>query len=477
MMAETIAVNIVPAMLLDGDLEDVPFLVSIEPEESTRKGPINICCLIDVGWHTQAPAFQSQRESLTKFDFVLCIIKNLIWTLDEEDTLAIVYADEQGEVLLEPTVMNKTGGKKAENAIHKIKHKPCLYSWPGVAAAFDSFQAFPHKVNSHLLLLTNCWKEDDSEIMFHLADWKTCHDDTLPCSVHALCTPHNDDENLLCRLAEFGGGSYTVVLDYPSLHSSLVCLVGNLRVTMASDCTMVLEPQGRNKINQIMGCPACTCDHDGNIFLQVGCLQHGQNRKFAIRMDVSEPHIETPLVVKLECISLGQNRPARREVKTDQVVSEVARLKHVVPEMCQAMLVDAMWKASVEADKTGSVSSAWNGVVKMVGQVRNSSAAEDKNVVKMVDGIMGRFADSLSSSGNYLTWGRQYILSVVSGHRLQQRSNTDPSLKIYGSQLFRHLCIESTAKINSSITPGKSRSSMEQPASVGNRRRRRKNQR
>jgi len=452
--AEPVQLAIVPGKQITGPEEDVPVLISVTPNEGETHVHSDIVAVIDISWSMSmevkvtSAAGSVESNGLSMLDIAKHAVRTIIGTLGEKDRVAIVQFCRDGEIKLPLTLMNEDGRKLAEQKLDEIQFGNGTSLWNGMDKALtcltDGGHGGPAKKGEpqrfgHVMVLTDGETEDKAGTVSNLNDYKMKHE-KLPGTMSFFGFGYEIDSPLLVQLADYCGGSYAFIPDGGFVGTCFVNAVSNLLTTMSLDATLTLEADNDAEILDVLGGLPWTRNGD-TIRVSLNALQYGQSKDVVVRMKMKSQ--DPYLFACLEASSLQESVRA-----TGLAPGDPKGADSVEPQRCRSIAVGALNKAIEVAsvkDSRGEYTEEALGkareVIKTaIEKIQASSAVKTEQVQGLLEDLLGQSSEALSKGDYWKKWGKHYIPSVASAHKLQQCNNfKDPGVQHYGSEMFSKL--------------------------------------
>lgn len=237
----------------DGSVEcDV--VVSVTPQDTSTRNPIDICCVVDVSGSMGSDASIKGVESngLSLLDIVKHALKTIINTLTATDRLALVSFSSNAAVRLELTYMTDANKTAALQCVESLDPNGMTNLWDGLVKGLDTLAADTkqqdhnsgsNRRNASLLLLTD-GEPNVIPPRGHLPmlqRYRDAHNGEYPATIHTFGFGYSLDSVLLRELAVEGHGMYAFIPDSGFVGTVFVNALANSIATMGIHATLSLE--------------------------------------------------------------------------------------------------------------------------------------------------------------------------------------------------------------------------------------------
>jgi len=439
--------------------------ISVPNIDIAQRVPVDVCCVIDISSSMAIDAtFQDPddetktlTDGLTILDIVKHAIKTSIFTLTDQDRLAIVAFSGNASIVFPLTSMNEQGKKLAVVALEKLEPDGQTNIWAGleaglnalrIANGFNTGSAVPRKKNVFLLTdgQPNVTPPNGEELM--LKQYLETYAD-LKCQIHTFGFGYTLKSDLLLNLATFGNGTNSFLPDAKTVGTCFVNSVANACSTFSQNCFVHLVLKG--------GASFCDVQTIGGLIpyqqtswgkvVQLGPLQYGQTRDITVQMNIpatnealhdkriklDSDYLEVTVEYESGTAGAPTNKVttvgSNRNATTDSVIAFVRN--HVVTDTFEVIN-----KCSHNKGAEG----VWL-MKALVGQVTGYKAVNnDVRLAGLFEDVSGRMSKAISTVERFNRWGQHYLRSIVRAHQLQMCTNyLDTGLQHYGGSLFSTL--------------------------------------
>merc|ERR1712137_413936 len=278
------------------------------------------------------------------------------------------------------------------------------------------------------------------------------------------------DSRLLTQMAEEGMGSYSFIPDAGFVGTVFVNTMSNLLVTMGVKAMLNLQMNDSAVVRKVMG--SFPTMGGANNRVLIGSLQYDQSRDIVLEVEglkTGQACMEAG--ISYEDISGSRvdgtfGEGTTFEPSPDDVLDvERHRLRNCYVEgVC-----DALHKA--EQGRTDDNLQAAASVIKELCEEATKSTATQSGsqtpAGALLEDISGQTTEAFHKIEWYWKWGRHYMPSIMSAHKLQQCNNfKDPGVQFYGGALFEQVRDQADAAFNDLPAPKPSRAQPVHGASV-----------
>jgi len=213
--------QITPEQSLEQDVDDVTVLVKVKTPQGETPTPVDICCIIDISGSMGATATiqnaQGQTEShgLTLLDVAKHGVRTVIKTLGPNDRLCLVAFDDSVDLILDITVMDEEGQRKAEKELDKLFDRGATDIWRGLEKGLVVLRLCAEVGGNrlaHIMLLTDGQTMSAPQVIPNLEAYKSKYE-RLPCTVNTFGFGYNICSPMLVSIASSGSGTYSFIPD------------------------------------------------------------------------------------------------------------------------------------------------------------------------------------------------------------------------------------------------------------------------
>mmetsp|Transcript_102794 Transcript_102794/g.209493 ORF Transcript_102794/g.209493 Transcript_102794/m.209493 type:complete len:706 (+) Transcript_102794:97-2214(+) len=451
--------------------EDIDVLVTVTPPAGSSRVASDICCVIDVSGSMGAGAViksaslgsgSEESSGLSMLDVAKHGVKTVIKTLNAHDRLSLVSFNQEAVEVLPLTVMDEGGQKKAMAAVERLVVGGGTNIWNGLHTGLETLRTGTCSGRAslgHVMLLTDGQTRDREVTLPNLEAYRNSWE-RLPGTISTFGFGYNIDSELLCWLASAGEATYSFIPDPGFVGTVFINTMSNILVTMAREAHLDLEPEEGAEILAVKGGLTSLSTGSG-VRVNLGTLQYGQSRDVIIRMKIpaSVPG-EAFVVGKVQYeIAAGVKQDSNTiEASANYVESDMCKVE---PHAHRASFVEAL-KAVMDSrnDRCGSLQTAQAEMRRLAELVAMSQSAGQEFVQALLEDIKGQSTMALSSDEWFQRWGQHYLPSIMFAHKVQQCNNfKDPSVQLYGGELFKGIQQQADELFNTLPAPTPSRTS------------------
>jgi len=309
------------------------------------------------------------------------------------------------------------------------------------------------------MLLTDGQTSDRDVTIPRLEAYRNEHE-RLPGTISTFGFGYNIDSELLCMLAAAGEATYSFIPDAGFVGTVFVNTMSNLLVTMAREVHFDLGPEEGAEILEVKGGLVSQSASEG-IRVNLGTLQYGQSRDVIIRMKIPAGAADVGFMVgrlQWETVSGTKQESDTIEASAATVESNVDKVE---PHVHRSRFVDTIASFKDMAHmKEESLSQAHERLRSAAELVAGSSSSGQEFVKALLEDMTGQSSMALSKLDWFHKWGRHYLPSIMFAHKVQQCNNfKDPSVQLYGGELFKDIQEKADELFNTLPAPTPSRAS------------------
>lgn len=437
-------------------------LASIEPLLTSERGPLDICCVVDISgsMDSRVSVEGAEDAGLSVLDIVKHAVNTIMGTLQPIDRLGLVSYSDTARVEFGLTNMDDAGKSTCGAIIGSLRTEGSTNLWDGLLKGMEVMKAQTgneHRARAVFLLTDGVPNvEPPKPYLAMMRDFK----DSLGTSSYpgTICTfgfGYNLLSNILIDIALEGGGSYAFIPDGGFVGTIFVNALSNQLVSFSSDTRLAIEVQGGATL--IPDSLTATCSSvditSWGASLSISSLPINQRRDFFFTLNLPDDgandldlSIEryvttsltyqplflqnaTPLTVEATLATSTVNSRLYFEAQgfRERLIRSLMRGRTPEtndPESLQLAADMESWIAHNQGDT--SLSPRADGVVSYVKDLR-----ED---------LIGQVSVAFSKANYYQKWGKHYLPSLCRAHQLQQCNNfKDPGVQHYGGALFNRV--------------------------------------
>ncbi|KAJ3246640.1 hypothetical protein HDU77_008897 [Chytriomyces hyalinus] len=432
------------------------------------------------------PSAAGTRESdgLTLLDIVKHAVKTIIASLTDGDHLAIVSFSDDAVIELPMTRIqsgeDESGRKKAMDVVSGLETTGSTNIWAGLDMALDVV-AKSSGVGGSPAAVTACLLFTDGQpnirppsgelTMLQKRKQKKFGGE-LPCIINTFGFGYNLDSDLLSRLAECGSGSFAFIPDAGFVGTVFVdaaCTIlasrlqrVTVKMTALNGAQLVLQKDntelfGGHKIivpstgdaTRFGRSTDASALSTNSVTVAIGSVQSVQSKDFILTLR-NMPSSSGAEYLKVEVaylpvgvgsgdgsiVELGAETMKSRgggDESVDRVAANWVRLN-----VCQKVMEAYDCAMLQDFDKAAEI--VKNLISEMKKVFAKLGPGEERNRMKeLAVDVEGQVVEALTKP-YFQKWGKHYLLSLMSAHRLQQCNNfKDPGVQVYTSPLFDDL--------------------------------------
>jgi len=268
-----------------------------------------------------------------------------------------------------------------------------------------------------------------------LQRYKDQHKD-FSCLINTFGFGYSLDSELLNELALDGKGMYSFIPDSSMVGTVFVNSLSNLMTTMALNATLVVEPLNGAIITPHLGntFKACKVQNNNQVFLDIGCLFHGQTRDFLFKVSnfvEGLPYLKATCKYHLP----GQEHPIILDFTGSVVSHDNVGLSL---NLFRLRFVEVVKKILTQM-KRGLEKESRESVLQLINDIGNFGFKNDA-LGDLLKDIEGQTMEAIGVPEYYQKWGRHYLPSLMHAHMNQICNNfKDPGVQHYGGSMFRQI--------------------------------------
>jgi len=420
-----------------------PLIVTVEPpDEKAARQPSDIVVVLDVSGSMGTEATiknasgAGESHGLSLLDIAKHGIRTVINTLGNEDRLGIVCFHYEAWELLPLTLMDKAGQKLAEARLETVCAGGGTNIWNGLEMALATVekgsQTIRGRALAHTMLLTDGVTVNKDDVMPNLSKYRG-KAEQLPCTLSTFGFGYGIESPLLCDIASFGDGTYSFIPDAGFVGTIFINTLCNLLLVMSREVTVTLEAKGREFL-KVKGGHRAFSSPDAFV-VNLGTLQYQQSRTVVLEM-VPNGSAPVDIAARVSC-KMGQ--PCVEKTITSQLWCE--SLEDISAENTEVEHLRSRYVDLVnEVIKAGLASTMAAMVESLAKDLENSKVKTHPSIAALREDVCGQTSEAVSRQDWYDTWGRHYLPSIMFAHRSQICNNfKDPSVQVYGGELFQDL--------------------------------------
>eukprot|EP00443_Scrippsiella_acuminata_P112909 CAMPEP_0115585246 /NCGR_PEP_ID=MMETSP0272-20121206/7097_1 /TAXON_ID=71861 /ORGANISM="Scrippsiella trochoidea, Strain CCMP3099" /LENGTH=691 /DNA_ID=CAMNT_0003020299 /DNA_START=17 /DNA_END=2092 /DNA_ORIENTATION=- len=457
-----VAIKVAPAAEITRPIDGLPVAVSITPPAGKERMPVDICCVIDISWSmsmeakVQGQAGNVDSNGLSMLDIAKHAVRTIIRSLDARDRISIVQFCRDAQVVLSMTEMTPEGQQMAEAKLDVIGFGSATNLWAGIEKGFECLTG--DGVGSrmgHMILLTDGEVTEGKEnVLPNIKNYKMTKE-KLPGTICVFGFGYEIDSKMLVEIADFCDGTYAFIPDAGFVGTCFVNCISNLQVTMAQNAILTLEADGDAEIGEVLG-GWDAHSKDGIWRISLGTLQYSQTKDIVVRMKI-ETADEPYLIASVEYSTLAGHQPA---IQAEGIApGEPEAIRKAQVQHCRSTVVGSLRQAVAAALVTESTEETLKQgqqiVIELADRIKECPAKDDPQVQALLEDVTGQCTEALSRLDYWAKWGRHYLPSVISAHKMEQCNNfKDPGVQFYGqNELFTEMQDSADAHFNTLPAP------------------------
>eukprot|EP00443_Scrippsiella_acuminata_P050905 CAMPEP_0115559086 /NCGR_PEP_ID=MMETSP0271-20121206/99780_1 /TAXON_ID=71861 /ORGANISM="Scrippsiella trochoidea, Strain CCMP3099" /LENGTH=561 /DNA_ID=CAMNT_0002993137 /DNA_START=90 /DNA_END=1771 /DNA_ORIENTATION=+ len=372
----------------------------------------------------QAQGSAVESNGLSMLDIAKHAVRTIIRSLDSKDRLSIVQFCRDANIMLEMTEMTEAGQKEAEARLDDIGFGSATNLWAGIEKGFGCLAGDRGGRMGHMILLTDGEvTEGKDQVLPNLKKFK--HENKkLPGTICVFGFGYEIDSTMLVEIADFSDGSYAFIPDAGFVGTVFVNCISNLQVTMAQNVILTLETGQEAEISEVLGGWDAQRSEKGTWTISLGTLQYSQTKDIVLRMKIKNDK-ERYLFAAVEYTTLAGPQPP---IKAEGIPpGEPEDFRKAQVQHCRSMAVGSLRQAVASALVTESTEETLKQgqqmVIELADRIKESDAKDDPQVQALLEDVTGQCTEALSRLDYWVKWGRHYIPSVISAHKMEQCNN------------------------------------------------------
>eukprot|EP00943_MAST-04B_sp_MAST-4B-sp1_P005209 g5209.t1 len=455
------------------------------PKEEQKRAPVDICCVIDVSGSMGNTATiknangNTESNGLTILDVVKHGVKTIMEVLSPEDSLSIVAYSTNARVVCPLLRMDKAGKQKINLGLANMVPTNSTNIWDGLHKGMEVL-----RMRSNNKFYTNTTKKLNPGFVMLLTDglpnvvpprghipmlkrYLDANPD-LDVTINTYGFGYNLDSSLLNDIAATTKGMYSFIPDSSFVGTIFVNSISNILSTNATNVKLSIEPtdDAVYEIEKVYGDQSLLKKASWGIDLNVGKLQHGQDRSFLLRLKLKK-EVERDqnlkkgadnnlnlVAAKLTYTPVGANNVM---VTTTSESIHGNHKNDISNELYRLSIYEYIAKAinllspNTNTDSYGTVRLNYDDVtytekvVPLIGKlaqlakfVKGFNSTE--YLLGLEQDVNGQIFMGISTKKAYVKWGKHFMLSLLRAHALQQCLNfKDPGVQFYGGKLFNEI--------------------------------------
>jgi len=393
----------------------------------------------------------NNNDGFTLLDLAKQGVRAVANTLGPNSRMGFVAFNNHATVVLSLTPMDQKGIQLLEHALDKMH--------PGgqtnIGDAIEEAQELLRKnqrtgVTANVLVLTDGapnMSPPDGEVCA-LQQYYDTHGRVA--SVSTMCFGYSADSELMSSIADTGNGTYGFIPDASLLATVLVHYVANILSIAGTDAQLTVQPlngarlqfddtklNGENRVQKA----------SWGARINVGTIQQGQSRDMMFDVILPDnfqpgtPYAKTTL--QYFDVQYGEYQVI------EQTVNETEPLPDSMYQQARETFINTVHTASVHGS-IHLIDEANKVLNTLADEMKASPLREtDPKYKALYEDLTGQVRLAFANLGDYVRWGKHYILSLSNAHTFQACNNfKDPGLQFYGGLLFKTIRDRADGNVN-----------------------------
>jgi len=423
-------------------------MVSLVPpinKDGVLRTPTAVVCVIDVSGSMgdeakiKSDAQTNETYGFNTLDLVKHALMTIIKSTTKNDKLALVSFTNNAKVVLDLTVMDEYGRKKAYDSLQGLRPDASTNLWDGLYRGMELLRLRDgddvHK-NAAVLLLTDGMPNVEPP-RGHIPQLKKYKEDLggeFPGIINTFGFGYSLDSKLLNEIAVIGKGTYAFIPDGSFVGTIFVNSMSNLYSNMAVNVTLEVD-LGNLKVNQqdiLKHFDKKTTEQ--KLEFKLGSVQFGQtksmilpvsfldddNKAISGTLKYSSPFHEAvayPFQIKI--------------VNTDDLQAEISYYR----VLSGSAMLDAVEYLQTNNEDLKTQQTL---IAQLLHEILSSNVKDDNLIKDLVIDLKEQVTIALSKKEFYNKWGKHYLPSLARAHLLQQCNNfKDPGVQHFGGEVFQ----------------------------------------
>ncbi len=399
-------------------------VVSIEAPEYADRKPSVFIMVDDVsgsmGENAKQTAAGGENDGFSRLDLVKHSNKTCMAVMNENDYMALVSFHAEGKIEQPITKMNVTGKSIMESKIDALMPLGSTNVWDGLRLAFELANSDVCKdKNVVIMLLTDGVSHINPPKGVAKAAEEAYAMLGKNLTIHTYGYGYDLDSNLLAKLATMGNGMFSYIPDSSmigtvfvnSLSYFLSCASNNYKYDIVPNPNVTITPMGHSSKN-------------------LGLIQYGQSRDLVFKVTLGAAYNpdEALMTFKLKTESTEKNYPIMKPAE-----NKVEEVDFVKTHFGRALFIDTVMNAMNTINKDAII-----GLLATLKSLPQTDFIKDLiREIESDDEDEGQTTKAFSKEEWYNKWGKHYLRSLTTAHKLQVCNNfKDPSVQKYGGRLF-----------------------------------------
>ena len=417
-------------------------------KEAVLRTPSSVVCVIDVSGSMgeeakiKNDAQTNETYGFNTLDLVKHALVTIIKSMTKDDKLSLVSFSNNAQIVLDLTMMDEFGRKKAYDAVASLKPDASTNLWDGLYRGMEVLRARKgddlHKNAAVLLLTDGCPNvEPPRGHIPQLQKYKEDCGGEFPAIINTFGFGYSLDSKLLNEIAIVGKGTYAFIPDGSFVGTIFVNSISNLLSNVAVNVTLEVD-LGNLKVNNLD-----LLKHfdkkttEQKLELKLGSVQFGQSKSMVLPVTFLDNDNKT-LSGTLKYYSPFHDAVVNPfQVKIINTNDPQAEISFFRVSSGSAML-DA-----VEHLRTvpGDLKSQEAIIQQLLNEIQSSNVKDDAFIKDLVTDLKEQVSIALSKGEFFTKWGRHFLPSLARAHLLQQCNNfKDPGVQHYGGgEIFQKI--------------------------------------
>jgi hypothetical protein len=447
----------------DRDLIDI--CVSIRPPslDVMRRGPADICCVVDVSGSmaNEASVANTETSNLTILDIVKHAINTIIETLNGYDRLSVVTFSTEAQVILDNVVMDDNGKDKAKKLVAGLQPKSKTNLWGGLLEGMNLLAHKSGYQNSSVLVFTDGIPNIEPE-GGHLNAMQRFKDENgghYPGPIHMFGFGYKLQSGLLHDMAIEGSGTYNFIPDSGFVGTIFVNSLANQLSSYGTLANLSLQLVNEDAASLEMDSFAVNGSHvatSWGVSFDVGNLMFGQQRDFVIQARLSPEYLakgnnSTPVIIEATLLykplfAPSQSNPADICIEQASLDTSYDGILNLEAQKFRMNLIHDLTMGYEIGDSPTArevmLMNTMQSWLEDVSSRNNGNSTRTRELLEYVTGLMddlvGQIRTAHSEQNHFYKWGVHYLPSLRCAHQRQLCNNfKDPGVQHYGGDLFR----------------------------------------
>ena len=428
--------------------------ISIRPDESKMRAPINICCVIDVSGSmctevsVQDEQHQQEKNGLSQLDLVKHAIRTIVSGLNENDNFSLITFSTNASIVFELTKMNQINKQRVIAKLDELRPDGTTNLWDGIKTGIDVLSSNANanantNTNSVMFVLTDGSPNVDPPRGYLPTIESYLKTKNAQCSINTFGFGYNLDSILLEDIAKVANGMYCFIPDGGFVGTIFVNAVANVLSSIATNCILEIEPINNTTIIESYD----SIKENGKIHWNLGSITSGQSIDLVIKTEnhtIETPFLNINVIYKpLYDKNINQITITRKNIlykdSNDNNGKENLDIHH------QRLETIFKIREAINYGIINDFDKANENIIKIkdVLNVLLECYPNNKFVEDLLFDVATQVVQALSRQDWFKRWGKHYLLSLTRSHLKQMCNNfKDPGVQHYGGELFKKLRVE-----------------------------------